>query len=88
MRALKLAAAVGLITGSFGLTAIANADQPHNRDIRIENQADYNRHVLGIPDGRNPDWRNLDNRRDDRRDRDRRYDRSDHRDRNSRYRAG
>lgn len=65
MRILKLAAAIGLMAGTLGLTTAASAQHHGNRDVRIENRADYNRHVLGVADGR--------------RDGDRRYNRSDRR---------
>jgi hypothetical protein len=82
MRILKLAAAIGLMVGSLGLTTAASAQ--HNGDVRIESQSDYNRHVLGRGDGSNINPR-YDNRRDDRRygrsarRDDRGYNRSDRR---------
>lgn len=83
MRLFKLTAAIGLMVSGIGVATLATAQQSN---VRIQNQADYNRHVLGIPDGSNPNVR--DNRRYDRSDRrdnnnrdyDRRYNRSDRRD--------
>jgi hypothetical protein len=72
MRILKIAAAIGLMAGSLGLTTAATAQ--HHNNVRIENQADYNRHVLGRGDGSNINPR-YDNRRGDRR-----YNRSDRHD--------
>jgi len=80
----KLAAAIGLMAGSLGLTTAAQA-QHHGP--RIENRADYNRHVLGIGapgDRRDRDWNRSDRRgrdwnRSDRRS-DRGYERSHRRD--------
>ncbi len=84
MRLFKLAAAIGLMAGSLGLTTAAQA-QHHGP--RIENRADYNRHVLGIGapgDRRDRDWNRSDRRgrdwnRSDRRS-DRGYERSHRRD--------
>jgi len=66
MRILNIAAAIGLMAGSLGLTTAASAQ--HHRDVRIENRADYNRHVLGRGDGSDI-GRRYDNRRYDRHDR-------------------
>jgi hypothetical protein len=65
MRILKLAAAIGLMAGGLGLTSAASAQ---HRDVRIENRADYNRHVLGRADGRSdgPRHYNRSDRRDQR----------------------
>jgi hypothetical protein len=68
----KLSFAIALAASSLGVTGAASA-QSH--DNRINSRAEYNRDVLGIPGGANPNYRRAD-RRDDRRDyrRDRRND--------------
>ena len=83
MRIFKFIAAIGLMAGGLGLTTAAEA-QHHGP--RIENRADYNRHVLGVGgpgDRRGRDWNRGDRRND------RGYNRSHRRDwRRDGYRGG
>lgn len=72
MRILKLSLALAAIAGTLGMTVSAGAQSQNNRIHLSQSRSDYNRDVLGIPNGRS-----YDNRSDRRGDR--RYDRSDRR---------
>jgi hypothetical protein len=72
MRLLKLSLAIAAIAGAVGLTATAGAQSHNNHVERSQSRSNYDRDVLGIPNGRS-----YDNRSDRRGDR--RYDRSDRR---------
>jgi hypothetical protein len=72
MRILKLSLAIAAIAGTLGMTAGAGAQSQNNRIERSQSRSNYNRDVLGIPNGQA-----YDNRSDRRGDR--RYDRSDRR---------